>query len=377
MVPGQWGKSGQPGQFVGSSGSFAAGARVQPRPSRYGFDRAGALRRVMASVKDVAARAGVSLGTVSNVLNRPHLVADSTRQRVLDAISELRFVRNEHARQLRAGSSRSLGFVVLDASNPFFTDVARGVEDAAQAAGLSVYLCNSNDDPLREASYLDLLLEQRVQGVLITPIGGWSDRLVGLVGRGMPVILVDRGAPGSELCSVAVDDVVGGELAAAHLVEAGHRRIGFVGGPFSLPQVSDRHAGALTAIGGGTLTVIETDHLTVAEGRRAAERLLGIPARKRPTAVFCGNDLLALGLLQQLTVQGVNVPRDIAIVGYDDIAFAEAAAVPLSSVRQPRHQLGVAAAELLLDEVEQGAGHQHRQVVFKPELIVRASSAAR
>jgi LacI family transcriptional regulator len=331
----------------------------------------------MASVKDVAARAGVSLGTVSNVLNRPHLVAETTRQRVLDAISELGFVRNEHARQLRAGSSRSLGYVVLDASNPFFTDVARGVEEAAQSAGLSVYLCNSNDDPQREASYLELLLEQRVQGVLITPVGTPGDRLTALTDRGMPVILVDRVATGGDLCSVAVDDLVGGELAAAHLIEAGHTRIGFVGGPFSLPQVSDRHAGALRAIGdNGTLLVLETEHLTVAEGRHAAERLARLPVDRRPTAVFCGNDLLALGLLQQLTAEGIRVPDDVAIVGYDDIAFAEAAAVPLSSVRQPRHQLGVAAAELLLDEVEQGATHVHRQLIFAPELIVRASSAA-
>jgi LacI family transcriptional regulator len=329
----------------------------------------------MASVKDVAALAGVSLGTVSNVLNRPHVVADATRQRVLDAIVSLGFVRNEHARQLRAGSSRSLGYVVLDASNPFFTDVARGVEEAAQAAGLSVYLCNSNQDPEREASYLDLLLEQRVQGVLITPVGGSGDRLAALAERGMPVILVDRGAPGSKLCSVAVDDVVGGELAVAHLVDAGHERIGFVGGPFSLPQVSDRHVGALRAIGMGTLSVIETEHLTVAEGKRATEQLIAMPVQQRPTAVFCGNDLLALGLLQQLTRHGIDVPGDIAIVGYDDIAFAEAAAVPLSSVRQPRHELGVAAAELLLDEVEHGADHRHRQVVFAPELIIRASSA--
>src|SRR5215211_3983226 len=213
-------------------------------------------------VKEVAARAGVSLGTVSNVLNRPHLVAEHTRQRVLDAIEELGFVRNEHARQLRAGGSRSLGYVVLDASNPFFTDVARGVEEAAQAAGLSVYLCNSNDDPRREAQYLDLLLEQRVQGVLITPVEADGERLAALTDRGIPVVLVDRRAEDADLCFVAVDDVLGGELAATHLLEAGHRRIAFVGGPLSLPQVSDRHSGAQRAIGSaGTLTILETDRL--------------------------------------------------------------------------------------------------------------------
>jgi LacI family transcriptional regulator len=331
----------------------------------------------IAGVKDVAARAGVSLGTVSNVLNRPHLVAEGTRRRVLDAIAELGYVRNDHARQLRAGSSRSLGYVVLDASNPFFTDVARGVEEAAQEAGLSVYLCNSNDDPQRESGYLDLLLEQRVQGVLITPVEADAGRLSALTGRGIPVILVDRGAPGAELCSVAVDDVLGGELAATHLAEAGHRRIAFVGGPFALPQVTDRRDGAQRALAGkAELIVLETTHMTVAEGRRAAERMAGLPVSRRPTAAFCANDLLALGFLQQLLWQGIDVPGGVAIVGYDDIAFAEAAAVPLTSVRQPRHLLGRAAAELLLEEVD-GVGHAHRQVVFEPELIVRASSVRR
>jgi LacI family transcriptional regulator len=253
-----------------------------------------------------------------------------------------------------------------------------GVEEAAQAAGLSVYLCNSNGDRQREAGYLDLLLEQRVQGLLITPVGGPDDRLAALVDRGIAVVLVDSRSSALELCSVAVDDVVGGELAGTHLVEGGHRRLGFVGGPFSLPQVADRHAGVSRAVAPvGTLVVLQTEHPTVVEGRRAAQRLVGLPSARRPTAVFCANDLLALGLLQQLLAQGVQVPEDVAIVGYDDILFAEAATVPLSSVRQPRHQLGVAAAELLLDEVEQGPAHSHRQVVFEPELIVCASSAAR
>jgi LacI family transcriptional regulator len=169
------------------------------------------------------------------------------------------------------------------------------------------------------------------------------------------VVLVDRRASGIELCSVAVDDIVGGEIAGTHLVEAGHRQLGFVGGPFSLPQVADRRAGMLRAVGdAGSLTVLEPEHLTVAEGTRAAQRLIGLPSARRPTAVFCANDLLALGLLQQLLGQGLAVPDDVAIVGYDDMLFGEAAAVPPSSVRQPRHQLGVVAAELLLDEVEQG-----------------------
>jgi LacI family transcriptional regulator, galactose operon repressor len=328
-------------------------------------------------IKDVAAMAGVSVGTVSNVLNRPELVAEATRTRVLRAIADLGFVRNESGRQLRAGHSRTIAYVMLDASNPFFTDVARGVEDVARARGMAVFICNSDSDADREHEYLELLLEQRVRGVLITPVDEDTSALDALTRTGIPVVLVDRG--GGQRCSVGVDDVEGGALAVAHLCEQGHQRIAFVGGPMSTVQVADRLQGARAALASGglppsSLVVFETAALNVAEGQRAGERIVGLPLARRPTAVFCANDLLALGLLQHMTRIGVAVPGDIAIVGYDDIDFAAAAAVPLSSVRQPRHLLGRTAAELLLDESEQGDGHVHQQVLFHPELAVRASS---
>lgn len=330
------------------------------------------------SIKDVAGRAGVSLGTVSNVLNRPQLVNGSTRARVEQAIRDLGYVRNESARQLRAGRSRTIAYVLLDASNPFFTDVALGVEEAARAAGRAVFLCNSNQDGRREAEYLDLLLQQRVEGVLITPVDVDGQHLRALPAQGLPVVLLDRGAPDSTQCSVTVDDVLGGDLAVTHLLDAGHRRIGFVGGPMSIGQVRDRHQGALAAVdragNPATLVLTETERLTVAEGRHAAARIVGLPADRRPTAAFCANDLLALGVLQEMTRQGVVVPDEMAIVGYDDILFAEAAAVPLTSVRQPRQLLGRTAAELLLEEATDDPRHAHRQIQFKPDLVVRASS---
>jgi LacI family transcriptional regulator len=330
------------------------------------------------SVKDVAALAGVSVGTVSNVLNRPDRVGRETRMRVEAAISELGFVRNEAARHLRAGGSRMIGFLVLDAANPFFTDVARGVEESTRAAGLAVFLCNSDNSELREREYLDLLLEQRVRGVLVTPVDPEAERLTALPRLGLPVVLVDR-TGGTQWCSVSVDDEVGGHLAVTHLVESGHRRIAFVGGPDSLGQVRDRLAGARRAIREGglpddALTVIASSALTVAEGRRAGQRLVGRPAASRPTAAFCANDLLALGLLQEMTRQELPVPDELAIVGYDDIEFAAAAAVPLTSVRQPRHLIGRTAAELLAEEVEAGPEHRHRQVQYLPELVVRGST---
>ncbi len=333
-------------------------------------------------MKDVAARAGVSVGTVSNVLNRPQLVSEATRARVQAAIVELGFVRNETARQLRAGRSRTIAYVVMDAANPFFNDVARGVEDTARAEGIVVYLCNSNLDADREHEYLERLREQRVQGVLITPIDPSGERLAAMPGRGTPVVLVDAQAPDPTWCSVAVDDELGGELALAHLLESGHERIAFVGGPLSVPQVRDRHRGALRALTAAgrpasALTLLETGALQVGEGRRAGERLAGLPASARPTAAFCANDLLALGLLQAMTRLGRAVPEDLAVVGYDDIVFAEAAAVPLTSVRQPRELLGRTAARLLFEEATGDPDHVHQQIRFRPELVVRASTRLR
>ncbi|MGO9857734.1 MAG: LacI family DNA-binding transcriptional regulator [Acidimicrobiales bacterium] len=331
------------------------------------------------NIKDVAARAGVSVGTVSNVLNRPSVVRPATRARVEGAILELGFVPNASARQLVVGQSRTIAYVVLDASNPFFTDVARGIEEITRPKGLSLFVCNTDQSGTREDEYLERLMELRVAGVLITPLGYASERLRRLRRLGVPVVLVDRAPSTSDdWCAVGVDDVAGGEMAVNHLLELGHRRLAFVGGPAGVPQVADRLAGAhaaATARGRGDVALrhVETSAPTIGEGRRAAERLLGLPRRQRPTGVFCANDLLAFGLVQCLLQNGVAVPEDVAIVGYDDIELAGAAAVPLTSVAQPRHLLGRTGAELLLDEAR-AQEHTHRHVLFLPELVARASS---
>jgi LacI family transcriptional regulator len=336
---------------------------------------------VPVSIKDVAAHAGVSVATVSNVLNRPDIVARPTRERVSASIRQLGFVRNESARQLRAGRSRTIGLVVLDVANPFFTDLARGVEDEANKAGLAVILCNSDDQERKEKQYLELLEEHRVQGVLITPVVGAGSRLARLQRRGTPVVLVDSRSPSRGQCSVAVDDVLGGDLALSHLLSAGHERIAYVSGPRSIRQVADRYEGALQALqrAGRTaddLHVIDVGALNVAAGQKAGAELAALPAAGRPTAVFCTNDLIALGVLQEMTRHRIRVPEDISIVGYDDIDFAAAAAVPLTSVRQPRQQLGRTAARMLLEEAAADETHQHQQVIFEPELILRQTTRA-
>ncbi|TWD84889.1 LacI family transcriptional regulator [Kribbella amoyensis] len=328
------------------------------------------------SIKEVAQRAGVSVGTVSNVLNRPWIVAPTTRQRVQDSIRALGFVRNEAARHLRAGHSRTVGLVVLDVANPFFTDLAEGAESLAQDHDTVVMLCNSKTDPVREGRHLDQLEQQRVRGVLITPCDSTDPRLSELAAKGTPVVLVDRAADGGH-CSVSVDDRLGGRLAGEHLIGSGHRRIAFIGGPLTMQQVADRLTGFTATVEqaeGVALRTVEVDVMGVKQGRAVGERIAKLGKKSRPTAVFCANDLLALGFLQAMAVAGLRVPEEMAIVGYDDIDFAAAAAVPLSSVHQPAELLGRTAMELLQEEVDAADQHRHRQVIFQPDLIVRASS---
>lgn len=327
------------------------------------------------SVKDVAAYAGLSVGTVSNVLNRPDKVAEATRDRVLQAIEDLGFVRNEAARQLRAGLSRTVGLVVLDSSNPFFSDVAEGAERRGAEHGVSLLIGNSAQLPDREDHYLELFEEQRVRGVLVSPVGDVTPRLTRMRKLGIAGVLVDRVAEQAVFSSVSVDDKAGGRLALDHLADLGHTRVGFVGGPLSLTQVADRLAGARTAADarGVTLDHHASTELSIREGLNVGLRLLEAPRKHRPTAVFAANDLLALGILQALSSEGVRVPGDIAIVGYDDIDFAAGAAVPLTSVGQPRAEMGARAMDLLLREADQ-PGSDREHVVLQPSLVIRRST---
>jgi LacI family transcriptional regulator len=334
----------------------------------------------MSSIREVAERAGVSLGTVSNVLNHPEMVAEATRQRVQGVIEELGFVRNGSAHQLRAGRSRHLGLVVLDVTNPFFTEVARGVEDAANEAGYVVILCNSDDSLEKEGRYLHVLEEQRTAGILITPVQDDISYLQHLRQQEIAVVLLDRPGQEYKLCSVAVDDVLGGELAMRHLLELGHRHIAFVSGPLSIRQCADRRRGMQRALEvatpdpGAVIIDIAAASQSAGAGEQCVEALLRHECR--PTAAFCANDMLALGVMRGLIARGVNIPDEIALVGYDDVEFASTLSPALTSIRQPKYQLGRAAAQLLLEETAASGDHRHQQIVYQPELIVRASTRA-
>jgi LacI family transcriptional regulator len=329
------------------------------------------------SLRDVAKSAKVSVGTVSNVLNRPEIVAEKTLNRVRETIKELGFVPNGFARQLRFGNSRTIGLIVPDVSNPFFTEVARGVEDGANKRDYAVFLCNSDESVVKEERYINVLIEQQVRGVLFAPSDIKSNRMDEMKGRGISVTLLDRELKGNNHCSISVDDIYGGRIAIEYLSELGHYDIAWVCGPDSIPQVAERGIGVAKAAKAGNVKIetVRVPLMNSAQGEEAAKVILELP--KMPTAIFCANDLLALGVMRGLMAAKIKVPDQVSILGYDDIKFASSAAIPLSSISQPAYQMGVTAADLLLSECEDGESHQHQQIRFQPQLIERESTKKR
>lgn len=327
-------------------------------------------------IKDVAKEAGVSVGTVSNVLNRPEMVSEGKRELVQQAVEKLGYVPNDAARQLKAGISRTVGLVVVDTQNPFYGTIALAAEEAAETKGLGLFVANSHRRHSKEEFYLTQFEQQRARGILVTPGSSELERHRGVARRGTRVILVDSVESDADFCTIAADDFHGGHLAVQHLVEQGRRRITVIGGPGHFRQVGRRRDGALAAAEGKGVEIhyVEPDEMSILAGRALGEQILGGPG-PLPDGIFAMNDLLATGVLQAVLMHGgVTVPGDIALVGYDDIDFCASAVVPITSVRQPSEAMGRGAVELLEAEILDGDDHRHRSVVHKPELVVRAST---
>lgn len=327
------------------------------------------------SMRAVAQMAGVSVSTVANVLSRPSIVAPETRRRVELAIDAVGYVPNGPARQLRGLPSLLVGSVTLDLANPFYAEVNRGIEDGLAPAGCLLLAASTDLRPDKQEQLLHLLEQQAVRGIVIAPAGSDLSSLMRLSGRGIPVVLLDHPRERLDLCAVAVDDVLGGRLAAEHLLALGHRRVAFLGGIVDPGPVSRRREGlreVLSAAGADLLDVRVRIHppSLVDAAAAAVGRILA--ASPPPTAVVCLNDTAALGLLDGLQAAGVRVPADISVVGYDDLPIARRLAPPLTTVSQPNYELGQVAAELLLDEGR--AAHTHREIRFQPSLVVRGST---
>ena len=354
-----------------ATGQGTDGSRRQSPPGRV-------------TIRDVAEQAGVSLGTASNVLNRPERVAPDTLARVLEVIDQLGFVRSSAAHQMRGGNSRCFGAVVLDASSPSSTETIRGLEDAVHEQGCAVVVCSTDGSPEREARYLRLLEEPRVQGIVITPATRNVSHLHTLRDRGTVVVLLDpdnRNGNNGELCSVSVDHAGGGELTARHLFELGHTRIAFINGPLHLAQCQARRRGMRRAARlagldmGETIIEYTVDPLTAFhQVDQIVDSFLEL--EERPTAVVCVNDQIALTVLRTLVERGIRVPRDISLVGYDDVEFAAMLSPSLTSIRLPKYELGRAAAQLLIAETAD-PDHRHSDIRFDAEIVARQSTTAR
>lgn len=328
----------------------------------------------MATIIDVARAAGVSTATVSRVLNNHPQVDPELAATVHKAVKDLGYRPSRVARSLRTRRSRVWALIISDIRNPFFTDMVRGVEDIAYAAGYSLILCNDDEDAAKEASYLELAMAENVSGVILTPVGPTTD-LGALASFGIPVVLADRTLGSPEADSVVIDNAAGAYQAVRHLVDAGYERIACITGPPRTTTGGERLAGyrkALRAEGtpdGEPLARIA--NFREDGGHAAMCDLLTLDAR--PDAVFVANNLMTIGALHAIAEAGLEIPRDIAIVGFDDMSWATLLKPPLTAVFQPAYDLGVETARLLRSRLD-GYSGAARKVTLTPSLRIRESS---
>lgn len=326
-----------------------------------------------ATIRDVAALSRVSLGTVSNYLSGKKRVSDETRERIQAAIDELEFVPNAAVRVMQGGRSHVIAFIIPDNGNPFFLEVARGIEDFAIANGHVVVSCNTEGDLERERHYAKALSEMRVGAVVA--VSSWTNEhlLVTLRQSGVRVVTLGRQQPDHPFPTIGADDLRGGFLAMSHLLQLGHRRVAFLGAPEAESQIRERFAGcvaAYTDAGLDPVDLLRVDaDLNSPTARSEAARAL-LSREPRPTAVVCANDVIALALQTEAIRAGLRIPEDIAIVGYDDIEGAAIAPIPLTTIHQPRYELGHRAAELAFSPDYPAASAPP----FVPRLMIRQST---
>jgi LacI family transcriptional regulator len=330
----------------------------------------------MVTIRDVATRAGVSPTTVSHVINATRPVSADLRSRVEAAMAELGFQPNALARSLRRKRTHTLGLIVPDSANPFFAEVGRGIEDTSFASGFSVILCNSDGNPTRELLYMDLLIQKQVDGVLLVPTGKQAELAATLRTRNIPVVVIDRDVPDAPIDRAHIDNIAGADLATRHLLDLGHRRIGYIGGPPHLSPVPDRSAGYRQALHEAGIPIDEQlvvdGNFRDVGGYTGAQALLALA--NPPTAIFAGNDLMAIGALAAAREAGIDVPHNLSIMGFDDIHLAGYINPPLTTIAQPKYELGVIAAQLLFARLAQPDLPPQRRLL-QAQLVVRQSTA--
>ncbi|HEX6293490.1 MAG TPA: LacI family DNA-binding transcriptional regulator [Herpetosiphonaceae bacterium] len=330
----------------------------------------------MASIKDVAEAAGVSTATVSRVLsNHPH-VRPELRERVREAVARLEYRPNLIARSLRSQQSNTIGLIVSDIRNPFFTAISRAVEDTAYAHGLSVVLCNTDENPEKEALYLQLMRDEHVAGAIFSPTRHTLERFADL-NIDFPVVMVDRSLKNGEVDAVLLDNAAAAYDLTSHLIEQGYRRIGAIFGETSTTG-RERWRGydeALREHGyPPAAELVRYIQPRTEAGCLAALELLDLP--QPPDAIFTSNSLLTAGALQAIRQRQLTIPGDIGLVGFDETTWASLVQPPITIIAQPTYEIGKTATELLLRRIDDPA-RPTRKVILQGELHVRGSSLRR
>jgi LacI family transcriptional regulator len=336
-------------------------------------------RDAQPGIRDVARYAEVSVGTVSNVLNYPHKVSEATITKVQDAIDALGFVRNYVASSLAAGSSSTIGLVLIGISNTLFVDVARGAQKGALAQGMNLLITTSEDDVAQQEAHLDYFDGTRVAGILFAPSVDSRIPISSVRTHRRPTVLINRDTEPRVHCSVIVDNEHVGYIAARHLIELGRTRIAFVAGRDYMQPVQLRRVGVLRAIaeenGRVSLEEITTSDLNHPGGSVAGRELAARPPEARPDGVIAVTDLLGMAVIQELTAASISVPNEVAVIGCDYNSAAWGGAIPLTTIRLRGFDMGIEAARLLIDEISTSPDeHEHKTVVLEPSLLVRQST---
>jgi LacI family transcriptional regulator len=329
----------------------------------------------MPTIRDVAKRAGVAPITVSRVINKSGYVSAETRARVEAAIAELGYVPNRLARSLRLKQTHTLAMVVTDITNPFWTTVVRGVEDAANAAGFTVILCNTDESESKQDAYLQVLLQKRVDGILFVPASSAAEPVNRVQRQGVPIVVLDRWLPDARVDVVRGDSEGGAHLLVRHLLALGHRHIAVLSGPETVSTSVERVEGYRRALREAGLDEdaeqVHYGQFTQRSGYQAAQEAL--QRTPRPTALFAANNFIAIGALRAMGDAGLRVPEDISLVSFDDLASELIVKPFLTVVDQPAYEMGQQATELLIARLSDPASNGYREIVLPTELIVRRS----
>lgn len=324
------------------------------------------------SLRDVAKQAKVSLGTVSNVLNRPTQVSEETRQRVREAIDMLGFVPNANSNN--AGKQKIIGLILPLNANSFYEALTQGIEDAVAKEGLRVLIGYSREDEAIEMHLLTAMIDAGFKGIILTPVAAQNQVFEKFVEDNVKVGFISQTDDYLEQCSVSIDQVRGGYIGLEYLAELGHKTILWISGPELHHQSNQRYVGITQAAEkyGVTLSTMTAPSLDFITGEQIAPQIL---SRDRlPDAIFAGNDALALGVMNYFHKVGIDVPGQVSVLGYDNVTYAESALVPLTTVSQTPYQLGFTMGSQMIAEINAGPNHVHQHVIFQPHIVERAST---